>query len=482
MTRDTASETEQQSAGPVLFLHGWAQNRMQLAALIARPETEAPPVVVAPDGAVAATPLLQCHGWCIERYAFALPMARDTGYWVDDRWYPVVADLTGELRIGYVSCNGQEHGDRERDDDERNALWHRLAGHHEQRPFHLLLHGGDQIYADEMLDTHPALQAWRDATGDTDCGAGDVEAVRERLAAYLLQRYVELYAQAAPGWMLARVPSLCMWDDHDICDGWGSLPAEALDAPVARAVFNVARTMFRVFQLGVGPDEAAPLCLDASGTSLTWALDLPGVSIVAPDLRSERRPERVMGAVGERAFDQALARAQGPRVLVMSSVPALGPRLSWVERALQLTPQMEEYEDDLRDQWQSRAHRGEWRAFLQRLLRAHEQGDASVTLLSGEIHLATRGTMDAAAGPVHQLVASGITHPPPPAAYALVLSALAHLGESPLADDPIRLHPLPGQAHVYTAQRNFLVLERTGARWSAWWELERDGATPALAL
>lgn len=105
-----------------------------------------------------------------------------------------------------------------------------------------------------------------------------------------------------------------------------------------------------------------------------------------------------------------------------------------------------------------------------------------MTLLSGEIHLATRGTMDAPSALVHQLVSSGITHPPPPAAYAVALSALAHLGESPLLDHPIRLHPLPGQAHVYAPQRNFLVIERGGDDWSAWWELENDGPTPALAL
>lgn len=159
MTADTASETTPRRAGPVLFLHAVARERVQLAALIVRPDAEAPPNVVAADGAVESVPLLQRDGWCVDRYAFDLPMGVETGYWVDDRWYPVATDLTGNLRIGYVSCNGQEQGDRERSEGERNALWHRLARQHEQRPFQLLLHGGDQIYADEMLDMHPSLRA-----------------------------------------------------------------------------------------------------------------------------------------------------------------------------------------------------------------------------------------------------------------------------------------------------------------------------------
>src|SRR3546814_1323896 len=55
-----------------------------------------------------------------------------------------------------------------------------------------------------------------------------------------------------------------------------------------------------------------------------------------------------------------------------------------------------------------------------------------VTVLSGEIHLATRGTMDTPEGPLHQLVASGISHPAPPTAYARALGLLARFGEAPL--------------------------------------------------
>src|SRR5690606_5667991 len=122
------------------------------------------------------------------------------------------------------------------------------------------------------------------------------------------------------------------------------------------------------------------------------------------------RRDRVMGEPGWRVLGDALAAAQPGRVLLLSSVPALGPRLSWVEALLHITPRMEKYEDDLRDQWQSPAHREEWRRFLRLLIETHTRGDTPVTVLSGEIHLATRGTMDSAAGPLHQLVASGITH------------------------------------------------------------------------
>ena len=65
------------------------------------------------------------------------------------------------------------------------------------------------------------------------------------------------------------------------------------------------------------------------------------------------------------------------------------------------------------------------------------------------------------------LVASGISHPPPPKAYAAGLGLLASLGEAPFPGRPIRLLPLPGQRRIYTSKRNFLILhqEERHLRW-----------------
>ncbi|MDN3518519.1 alkaline phosphatase family protein [Aquisalimonas lutea] len=470
---------EHQRVGPVLFFRGHDGVRLHLMALMAVSADDASLEVAAGSDAVEPVLLYQSSGICVHGYSFSLPADEGGTYTVNGDEYFVAGIPDGDVRLAYVACNGLEQGDRERDLDERNVLWKRLAEQHRSVPFHLLLHGGDQLYADEMLDVHASVRSW--ANGGPDDGE-EVAFVSALLRELLLRRYLELYSQRDPAWLLARVPSLCMWDDHDICDGWGSLPARQLDAAIGQAVFRVAREMFMVFQLGSPPDEPPPACPDRTGRNLTWAVTLPGVSLVAPDLRSERRPERVMGETGWRAFQEGLDRANGDRVFVLSSVPALGPRLSWVELAMHITPGAQKYEDDLRDQWQSRWHRHEWRRFLSAMLAVHERDESPVTVLSGEIHLATRATMAAKAGPLHQLVSSGITHPPPPRAYARALGWLARLGEAPLTDHPIRLHPLPGQRTVYTPQRNYLVLQRSSGRWLAWWELEEDGATPPLAL
>lgn len=470
--------------GPLLFFRGYDGVRLHLAAILVCPDNEPPRLTV--EGSandVTTEKLLQQGNRSLFRYLFSVPASADASYKLEGIPYPVNAALDDDLRIAYVSCDGMEHGDRHRHPDERNALWRRLTRDHAARPFQLLLQGGDQLYADELTQAHPLVARWaaRKDTGQPD--EATLRDIRERLSEEILERYLTLYGQPESAGIMASVPSLCMWDDHDICDGWGSLPEALLDAAVGRTLFEVARRFFCLFQLGSLPRELPDICLDPSGTTLTWAVTLPGVRLVAPDLRSERRPHRVMGPAGWQALDQALARqSDNEHLFLLSSVPALGPRLSWVEAFLHLLPSMQKYEDDLRDQWQSHAHRDEWCRLLERLLIEHEQAGRSVTVLSGEIHLATHGILASPAGPLHQLVASGISHPPPPRLYASLLGALARLGEAPLPDHPISLHPLPGQRGIYTPQRNYLVLERAQGQWYACWELENDGPTPSLSL
>lgn len=472
------------ATGPILHMRGLRDGGIGIAAILVRPAADAAPVLSTETGEVEPAVLMERYGLVVLRYSFVLPMRIDAWYEVEGKRYPVNTALEGDLRIAFVSCNGQEHGDTDRSPAERNVLWDRLATDHERAPLNLLLHGGDQIYADEILDAHPVAQEWGEPNGDAGEGtdAATIKVMREALSRVLLGRYLELYVYPATADLIARVPSLAIWDDHDICDGWGSLPDRKLDSPVGRAVFALARELFLIFQLGGAPDALPETCLDTTGASLGWRVALPGFHVIAPDLRSERRRKRIIGPAGWQVLDRALSEAEGNRVLLLSSVPALGPRLSLVEAVFHMMPAMQKYEDDLRDQWQSRTHRDEWRKLLRRLLKTHEAPATRVTLLSGEIHLATRGTLAARSGPIHQLVASGITHPAPPAAYALTLGTLARLGEAPLPDHPIALHPLPGSNWIYTADRNYLMLARTEGAWSAWWELEKTGPTLPLDL
>lgn len=469
------------ASGPFLFLRRIGVDRVGLAATLIRPDGVEPPVLRAMDEEHRPEPLHREAGATLWRYGFELPAAAAASYEIDGRSHGLATDFTGDLRFAYVSCNGQEEGDLDRPEKGRNALWRELRARHDERPIHLLLHGGDQIYADEVTRAHPLTRGWPNDIPErlTKKEATEVEAALSR--AFFL-RYATQNAQPGYAAAVSTIPSLAMWDDHDICDGWGSLRSRTLDSEVGRILYRCARDAFLLFQFGCRPDERPEICLPVEAESYSWAVDGPGFRILAPDLRATRRRECVMDEATWTAVEAATDSAPEGRLLVLSSVPALGPRLSLVERAMQLTRRLEKYEDDLRDQWQSRSHRVEWQRFLRHLIRAHERPGAAVTVLSGEIHLATRATMETGAEPIHQLVASGISHPAPSTGYAIGLGLLARFGEAPLENHPIRLHPLPGRRGIYRAERNFLMVSRENGTWSATWHLEESGPTESLPL
>lgn len=470
--------------GPILLARGADRRGTDLAALLLLP-TDLPPPALEPAGSEAVRPIAlgEGAGRTIWRYEFRLPAEGPAQYRLDEEVYTVATASEGQERIAFVSCNGQEEGDLERPEEIRNALWYRLRREHEKAPFHLLLHGGDQLYADPVWKVHPALARWNEGGRRERERQALTEEMRRAAADFYVERYCQIYTQPPTAWLLARVPSLMMWDDHDIFDGWGSHPEWLLDSPVAAGVFAEARRAFCLLQLGIPPDQPPPGALDPGGQSLGWCCRLPGFSVLAPDLRSERRPHQIMGPAGWQGFRRAVEEEpEGRRILLLSSVPALGPRLSWVEACIGVVPKLRDYEDDLRDQWQSRHHRSEWTRFLSYLEQQTEKRGLRITLLSGEIHLATRAEMTLAHGPLHQLVASGIAHPPPPKAYAAGLGLLARFGEAPLPGRPITLYPLPGRRGIYAAERNFLLLESHQGDWQATWYLEESGWSGPLTI
>ncbi|WP_417842729.1 alkaline phosphatase D family protein [Thalassospira sp.] len=473
-------------AGPFLFGRGCHAGAVKIAALLITRHDDAPPVL-SPMGEGSITPvkLAEKFDRSYWRYDFTLPRQAGAWYAIGDNHFPVSTDFGDNLDLAFVSCNGQEQDDLDRPIDQRNALWADLCDRHDLQPFSLLLHGGDQIYADNVWQCHPDITAWQKAPNRQKKETAYTDDMADAVLKFYLDHYITVYCLPQIAYLMARVPSVMMWDDHDIFDGWGSHPGGFQDMAVARGMFDAARYAFMLMQLCIAPDgsDLPDSIYDPTARSLGWRYDYPGMSIIAPDLRSERRRDALMGDVGWAMLEKMVRDVpKSSRILLMSSVPAIGPRLSVVEAILSLMPKSQKYEDDLRDQWQSRAHRREWRRFLELIEDIATTDDHDVTILSGEIHLATRGVFETRSRVVHQLVASGIAHNAPPNAFARCLGFLAWLGDNPLPGRPTRLRPLPGQSSIYVAERNYLTLTRHKSSWHANWRLEQSGLSPDIKI
>ena len=468
--------------GPILVLDDIRDDTMHLSALFFGTVAMAPGPIGVDGQEMHAVILVSCGARALWRVRLRRPAHQASTYSWNGTVYDLAGGMGADMRIAFVSCNGEENRDLDRDAEERNIMWARLARQHERAPFALLLHGGDQIYADEATKGHPLSEDWPKDIPQDPSKAG-LEDLRRHLRAAFFDRYAAVYSAPEMVWLCARVPSLMQWDDHDICDGWGSLQRSRTYSPVGQAIFAVAREMALGFQHAAADGDLPARFADPKGLHLGWQVEADGLRILAPDLRSERTRRQIMGEGGWSLMEAARDSRFAGRTLLMSSVPLLAPRLSLLEGVMVLHPKMLKYEDDLRDQWQSRAHRDEWRRMLTLLCDMNAAGSSGITVVSGEIHLAARATMALGGGGVlNQLTASGISHRAPPQLWARALGALSWLGDAPLDGHPIRMQRVPGQRGLFVAERNFLTLMRHDGAWTACWDLETSGMTGALDI
>lgn len=488
--------------GPILGFRGADDTTWRVSALWVLPARDAAPkpnasgAVLAIAPAVALATNAERTAWRVdlsvtrpnksEVYVdYALPGAAKNWFAVPSAGLP--------LQTGFASCNGfADPKYKKKVAGPRNARWEHLLGKHKKHPLHVLLLGGDQVYGDSIwracdLDW---LAKWLDLGAKKKAEFSPTPEQRKAVAKFYFDLYCERWQQEGVKDVLAGVPTLMMWDDHDIFDGWGSHDEPLQNTLVFKAIFAEADAAFRVFQLQVKPGEAPPGSI--AGAALSYAQRVNEIAIVVLDLRSERTPEQVLAPKSwERVLAAIdLAAAAGPKHLfVVSGPPVLFPSASTFEKVIDAIPGEQDVEDDLRDRWGSKPHVKARETLVQRLLRAAAANRVRVTLLSGDVHMAALGmiksTRQPAAPPdahiIYNLVSSPIVHAPPSklAIFALkLLDKELEIGR----DIDAKMLKLPGADARYLAQRNWLRLrgDALGVVNAEWWVESKDPAKDVM--
>lgn len=383
-------------------------------------------------------------------------------------------------RIAYASCNGFSVPGEMRRTEDRNVSWKSLGREHARLPFHLLLLGGDQIYADELWTAIPELRRFNERPRSERLTFRADAALARAIEQFYVETYCQRLTPQPIASALGSIPTLMMWDDHDIFDGWGSYSDEEQASDVFQTVFDVARRCFSLFQLQSDPRAPSwPALPGQSGFNALLRLGELGLLIL--DLRSERTQHQVLSPATWDVVLTALDATQGLRhLLVMSSIPIVHPDLSVAEDALDLLPAEQDLEDDLHDQWGSYSHRTERLRLVHRLLDFADAQGTRVTILSGDVHVAALGVIESTRRPVrrlnanviNQLTCSPIVHPPPPRIVRWLLERLGEqVNELDRGITAQMLH-FPGTDYRFVARRNWLSLEleNEGKRriWANW--------------
>jgi hypothetical protein len=301
---------------------------------------------------------------------------------------------------------------------------------------HMVWGLGDTAYADGT----PATNFVDRAYGEVDLkGRPGLRA--ELLSAY--RRMYRLHWSFAPlQRVMRRWPHLCIWDDHEIRDGWGS--EEQDFAGGNPLIFEVAREVADEYILQGGPRlrPSVPGTPPAARPDAHQAYLAGSVAAFVFDGRTSRRysePESRIVSEAQfadfEAFCDALARERRVRFLVLgSAVPFINLK-DFVEEMgskapKALTDLMAGIRDDIRDSWHAPANRPGLKRILGILRRLHRRRpDIDIVNVSGDIHVANAFSFQPPGffKALYQFTSSALTNREhPPAAVA----ALVDLGSS----------------------------------------------------
>lgn len=490
--------------GPVLQYRGHSDSgdSLQISILVAGDAMHAPEVTLLsgagnpPASLTGPDRLLTSGDQAVYRYlsTIVLGASRTIEYRVDQRTFAFTVPGLGQApRFAFASCNGFSsakveksfNGDNAR---QRYANWTRLLQQHQQSSYQLLILGGDQVYGDMVLyeiEKHAQSMGWSKEEALTK---GDAE-LRPLLDEFYFRLYLRSWSEPAIAAVLSSVPSIMMWDDHDIVDGWGSHPPALQNSAQYRAIFASATRAFLAFQHHTTTVEREELTRPyiTHGTHTT-AYRAGKCGFIVMDLRSERSDTRMMSETTATEMFHWLDTQSGlDHLFLISPVPVLHPSFHVMESALRILPGRQELEDDLRDQWSSKPHDGKRVQLIRRLFSFAHHNATRVTLISGDVHIAAHGVIESVKNGrrrnqdiINQLTSSGIVHPPP---AGLVLYALNHLFEDEQEIDAWisgKMVRFPGTQSRFIGARNWLSVEPherpAGERMDIWvkWYVEDE--------
>jgi hypothetical protein len=486
--------------GPVLSFRGLEKSKWKVSALIGI-DSNQPFHTLEIEGKDCPPPIVlhEHNGKRIARYDLSVQLditERKVSYGLKGgaaQWSFTVPGKDMPPRMAYASCNGysnykemkgysheemdvwldllSNHDKTLRDPAKPYAVdteqfWHEEKIHDRNlQRFHVLLMGGDQIYFDSIWEDKriPELQKWALLNRGEQAKYKVSKALDKKVEDYYFNLYFERWVTKSPAIRsaadaMATTPTVMMWDDHDIIDGWGSHTIEAQQSPLLKAIFRHARRAFWVYQMQHQLDFLPELVEDTSRNlkpgnplyePIKWSQilqgdalglpmldDQPGfssafnlnqISILNADMRTERSRTQVLSKKSWIAINTWLdtkvdgtdngLSSECQYLLFMSAVPAIYPDFELLESFV-ADSVTDGLTDDIRDHWSHPDHEPEHKRLFEVLASVSSSRQVKVAILSGDVHVGGIGRAYrkdvTGSSPIEltQLISSAIVHPP----------------------------------------------------------------------
>lgn len=398
-----------------------------------------------------------------------------------EKWVFSIPGSAQTPKFAYTSCNGFSSIDLMHKTDEPYRLWQEMVENHQEEPLSLLLMGGDQLYADDIWSAVPELKKWSSLSLAVKKKRKVSRQLFDQIDRFYDKLYQDRWTNTSMSLMLATVPSVMMWDDHDIFDGWGSYPADIQGCDIFQQIYKTAQNYFEMFQIRSRKNTSL---LDSNAKHYAFALKFRDYHVLSLDNRAERTLNQVMSEDQWRVVNHYLVnKVTDGHLLVLSAVPVVYRDFSFTEDMVDSTPWEEELTDDLKDHWRAKEHQGERARLIHRLLvnvKRRKELDANykTVILSGDVHIGSIGVINNKAEKcnIHQVVSSGIVHPAPSRLQWLGIMAATNDRDEYLDENrDIHISMLkPFSSNQYIRSRNYVTLSM-GDDEKLWVNWESEG-------
>ncbi len=365
----------------------------------------------------------------------------------ESKWMFIVPGKLKVPKIGFASCNG----DSKRYALDFNAkdlkMWSELYKEHSQDDinysFHCLLLSGDQIYADSLWNKVPFFNKYKlnglfssYETRDFNFTPSRQAELEAQLKEFYETLYIDSWNHPIISKTLSSIPTIMMWDDHDIFDGWGSHHHDLQDCGIFQCIFKIARHFFEQFQIRTSENKSLICSNSNKGSKFSDNLFslhccFRNYEIISLDTRSERTNNRIISKSHYKKIKSYISRnlfksqfnSNSSQKTIIFQIPVPIAHLNYKERAESLLSKLfrsnfkHSLNDDGLDHWDHSNHTKEQQFLIDFIFNVgNTYNPKYIHIVSGDVHSAGAGRIVKKGKNnnyvVNQFVSSAIVHLP----------------------------------------------------------------------
>lgn len=355
-------------------------------------------------------------------------------------WRFVVPGKSIIPKVGFTSCNGDSKRYPTELLDDEFIMWDKMIQEHNKDginfSFHCLIMGGDQVYADTIWDK---VEFFKDNNllgkrsneniSNKKLNSLQREELKKQVQIFYEDLYIDSWNRLSMSQAMASIPTIMMWDDHDIFDGWGSQPVELQRSDIFQLIFSVAKKYFELLQIRSSQNKAL---IDNKNNHYLSKLNFRNYEIIVLDNRSNRTNKQIMSPgqysdiksiLNDNLFANVTEKIEDQKV-VLFVVPVPVAHLNYKQRAEKWLKSfsknnfLHSMNDDGLDHWDHEEHCIEQKLLIDLMYEFGLKFEPKyIHIISGDVHSAGSGriTQTLPSGKrliINQLISSAIVYKP----------------------------------------------------------------------